>query len=570
MQRGIRRAFKAWAPVRTLNFDVVVIGAGSAGCAIAGRLAAEGGPKVLLLEAGGGNRHPLITVPIAWPIASADPRFGWGYVAEPDPATGDRRLDLPRGRLLGGTSSINGMMYSRGHAADYDGWAALGLDGWSYAEVLPYFCRSESNWRGESPWHGGKGPVSVAANGRNQAVYPAMIEAAAALGHAENPDFNGAEQEGFGMPDFTVARARRVSAATAYLDLPGARNCLTVRSDVRVTRIVIENGRATGVEFVEGGVSHKVGCGEVVVSAGAFNTPQLLMLAGVGAADDLRRHGIAVAADLPATGHNLQDHPMVMNAFAAARPCGFEQRLRLDRAAGAALQWVLGREGLLSEAPLSVQGYVRCLASSERPDMQFQVSHGSPGSRPWFPGWRKPAPDVFGVAALQLAPDARGSVTLRSADPLAAPAIRLNLLETEQDRMFAREMFLFIRRFFAAEPLREFVAAEVFPGPEVSGTEAIDQFVKNTIITGAHGAGTCAMGTDPAVSVVDARLKVHGIEGLRVADASIMPTIVRGNTGAPSMMIGEKAADLILGRAPRIQLASSGPTGAAKSGEQAV
>lgn len=553
-----------------VNFDVVVIGAGSAGCAVAGRLAADGGLQVLLLEAGGGNRHPLITAPIAWPIASVDPRFGWGYLAEPDPATGERAIDLPRGRLLGGTSSINGMMYSRGHAADYDAWAAQGLDGWSYSDVLPYFRKSESNWRGENLWHGGNGPVSVVANGRNHAVYPAMMEAAAALGHAENPDFNGAEQEGFGMADFTVARARRESAATAYLDLPGARNRLTVRSDVRVTRIVIEGGRATGVEFAEGGVSGRVGCGEVVVSAGVFNTPQLLMLAGIGAAGDLRRHGIAVAADLPATGRNLQDHPMVMSAFAAARPIGFEQNLRLDRAAAAALQWMLGRDGLLSDAPLSVQGYVRCLATSDRPDMQFQVSHGSPASRPWFPGWRKPAPDVFGVAALQLAPDARGSVTLRSADPFAAPSIRLNLLQTEQDRIFAREMFLFIRRFFAAEPLREFVAAEVFPGPDVSDNDAIDQFVKNTIVTGAHGAGSCAMGTDPANSVVDARLKVHGIEGLRVADASIMPTIVRGNTSAPSMVIGEKAADLILGRTAQSLSTISGATGAAHSREQAA
>lgn len=552
------------------TFDVVVIGAGSAGCAVAGRLAAEGGLQVLLLEAGGGNQHPLITAPIAWPIASVDPRFGWGYLTEPDSATGDRAIDLPRGRLLGGTSSVNGMMYSRGHAADYDGWAAQGLSGWSYDDVLPYFRKAERNWRGDSFWHGGNGPVSVAANTHNHNVYPAMMQAATSLGYAENLDFNGAEQEGFGMADFTVARARRESAATGYLDLPGARDHLVVQSNIRITRIVIEGGRATGVEFVEGGVTRKVSCGEVVVSAGVFNTPQLLMLAGIGDADNLRSHGISVAADLPATGRNLQDHPMVMSAFVAARPIGFEQRLRLDRAAGSALRWLLGKDGLLSEAPLSVQGYVRCLATSDRPDMQFQVSHGSPGSRPWFPGWRKPAPDIFGVAGLQLAPDARGSVTLRSSDPFVAPSIRLNLLQTEQDRFFAREMFLFIRRFFAAEPLREFVAAELFPGPDVSDTAAIDQFVKNTIITGAHGAGSCAMGVDPANSVVDAQLKVHGIEGLRVADASIMPTIVRGNTSAPTMMIGEKAADLILGRAAHIYSTCSDGIGSTLSEELAV
>lgn len=550
------------------GFDVIVIGAGSAGCAIAGRIA-QSGARVLLLEAGGEDRHPLIRMPAGWPMASAQSRFGWNYVSEPEAQTAGRSLDLPRGRLMGGTSSINGMMYSRGHAEDYDAWAAMGLGGWGYADVLPYFRRSERNWRGQDIWHGGDGPVHVSPNRRDDRLYGLMLAAAKELGFTENGDFNALEQSGFGMPDFTVHRTRRESAATAYLNLARDGGTIEVWQGASVTRIVVEQGRARGVDILRDGNTEIVHAGEVVLSAGAFNSPKLLMLSGIGDAANLKSHGIATIANLPAVGRNLQDHPMVQMAFAVSRPLGFEARLRLDRLAGAALAWMARRDGLLNEAPLSIQGYVRRAGGAGRPDTQFQVSHGSPMSRPWFPGWRSPATDMLGVGVLQLDPTGTGSVMLRSADPLEPPAIRLNLLSTQQDMQAARDMMAFTRRFFATSALRDLVSGEVVPGASVQGAGGKDAYLRQSIVTGAHPACTCAMGTDPVQSVVDVTLKVHGVEGLRVADASIMPRIVRGNTSAPAMMIGEKAADMILGRkTSALPAATPSPQFASREGDR--
>lgn len=528
--------------------DVIVIGAGSAGCALAGRLAASGERRILLLEAGGGNRHPLITAPVAWPIASTDPRFGWGYQGECEEQLGGRGLDMPRGRLMGGTASVNGMMYSRGQREDYDGWHAQGLDGWSFADVLPYFRRSEANWRGSSQWHGGDGPVSVTSNRRVPRHYDSLLTAARELGFDENEDFNGARQAGFGIPDFTVRRTRRESTATAYLEQPQAERQLAIRRQVQVSRIVVEHGRATGVELLQPHGPVVLQADEIVLAAGTFNSPHLLLLSGIGAADALRRHGIVVEADLPAVGRNLQDHPMVQMGFAASASLGFEERLRVDRLAGSALAWLLRIGGLLDEAPLGIQGFVNRTDADARPDTQFQVAFGSPMSRPWLPGWRKPSPDIIGVGVLQLDPKARGVVELKSSDPQQLPAVRSNFLLDAYDRRAAREMFAFVRRFFATAAMQKLAGVELMPGAAVADEAEIDRFIANSLVSGAHPVGTCAMGNDPASSVVDSALRVHGIEGLRIADASIMPTIIRGNTSAPAMMIGEKAADLILGR----------------------
>ena len=529
------------------SFDVVIVGAGSAGCVLANRLSADPARRVLLLEAGGTDAHPVLAVPLAWTTAMQMPQVGWGYATEPEAGADDRALPQPRGRVLGGTSSINGMMYVRGQAGDYDGWAQMGLKGWSYAEVLPYFRRAESNWRGEGPYHGGAGPLSVVAQPDDPALTPKMIATAEKLGYRANPDANAAVQEGFGTPDFTIAKGRRASTARAYLRPAQGRPNLTIRTGAQVSRVLIDKGRATGVEYRRDGRTEQVSAGEVVLSGGAFGSPQMLMLSGVGPADHLQAVGIKPLHDLPGVGQNLQDHPLVLAIYQAAGPFSLHEDLRLDRLAGRAMQWALSGTGPLSHMPLPVQGFIRLMPGQETPDCQFQVSAVSMMAQPWFPGWRSSPGHHFTPVALQLRPHGRGELSLRSSDPAAAPKIRLGLFQEEADKAFAREMFAFIREFFATEPAAGLIAAELLPGPGAKTRAEIDAYIRSTIQTGMHPACTCAMGVGEE-AVVDAELKVRGIDGLRIADCSVMPDIVRGNTNAPAIMIGEKAADMLLGR----------------------
>ncbi|TAJ94401.1 MAG: choline dehydrogenase [Gammaproteobacteria bacterium] len=527
--------------------DYVIIGAGSAGCVLANRLSADPGVTVHLLEAGGSDAHDLIRMPVAWMRASEKPEFSWGQVAGPEIHAGERLIPQTRGRLLGGSSSINGMMYIRGRPEDYDAW---GLPGWRYADLLPYFRRSEDNWRGESRWHGSGGPMRVGRLAPDPDHYPALLAAAQALGYREIPDFSAAEAEGFGLPDFTTWSGQRVSTATAFLKPARQRRNLRIVTAAQATRVLLEGRRAAGVEYLQDGEKKTIrAIREVILCAGAFNSPQLLQISGIGPAKVLHAAGIPRLHELPGVGANLQDHPMILAAWQAREPRTFERHLRLDRLLLAAIRWKLFGTGPLAVQPMSIQGFLKSEPGLDRPDTQFQVIHVSYMARPWFPWLRPGAGHQISSGALLLNPESRGSVNAVSIDPRVAPSIHLNLLEKEADLWAMMRMFRFMRRFFATGPAAELVTGEVVPGPEVDGDAGIEAYIRAAAITGMHSSGTCAMGNDP-MSVVDPELKVHGIDGLRVADASIMPRIVRGNTNAPAIMIAEKAADLILGKTP--------------------
>jgi len=530
--------------------DFIVVGAGSAGCVVAARLSEDPASHVALFEAGGSDRHPMISMPLAWMRTLAIPRFNWGTMSEPEPHMDGRVQPLPRGKVMGGCGSINGLMYIRGAAADYDAWRDRGLEGWGYEDVLPYFRRCESNWRGASDIHGGDGPVAVSPLKPHPELLPAMMAAAATFGYGAEPDFNVAAPEGFGLPDVMVRNGVRHSSARAYIDPVRGRRNLRIEQHALVRRIIFEGRRAIGIEYERNGRRALLRARrEVVLCGGTFNSPQLLMLSGIGPAAHLRDHGIACLADLPGVGANLQDHPICLTFWQAAKPNTFEKELRADRLCWNILRWALTGKGAAAQSPLTIQGFMRSGPDQVRPDVQLQISHVSYEARPWFPGIRKGAGHMISSGAILLNPESRGRVSLASADPEAVPRVLLNFMEAEGDRRRLREMIRFQRRFLTAAPARDFVAAELAPGPAAGSDEAIDAWLRATVMSGAHAAGTCAMGTGPD-AVVDAGLRVRGVEGLRVADCSVMPDIVRGNTAAPAMMIAEKAADMILGKSP--------------------
>jgi len=528
----------------TAEFDYIIVGAGSAGCALASRLSEDPDVRVLLVEAGNWAKGWLRGMPAAVKQIMKQPAIAWGFESEPEPGLTGRRVALRRGKVIGGCSQINGMVYSRGHPDDYDGWAKLGCTGWNYANVLPYFRRSESSWAGESEIHGSSGPMGVSRPQVPSLMIDIFRDAIANAGYPGNEDYHAEYQEGFVPSELTVARGRRADTGTAYLKPALGRRNLCVLTETHIRRVCIEAGRATSVEYFENGQAQRARAArEVILCAGAYGSPHTLMLSGIGDPDALRSAGIEIVHALPGVGKNLKEHPLFVMQF-SAHPKTFMKELRIDRAVISALRWAINGSGPFATNACAGNAYFRSLPGLDRPDIQFNLPALNLGSWLWAPWSPSRLQHGLSILVIGLRQDSVGTVSLRNADPYAPPCIQLNLLQEQSDIDRMRRGIRLAREIYAQPPLREVVIDELWPGRVRSSDADLEAALRERCITAEHPVGTCKMGTDTA-AVVDPQLRVIGIEGLRVADASIMPTIVSGNTNAPVIMIAEKAADLI-------------------------
>ena len=522
-------------------FDYIIVGAGSAGCVLANRLTADSRHTVLLLEAGGEDRDIWLHIPLGYGKHFTNPEVNWLYQSEPEAECHGRRVIQPRGKVMGGSSSINGLMYVRGQAEDYDRWRQLGNVGWSHADVLPYFRKAEDQQRGADEWHGADGPLSVSDLGALP-ICDAFIAAAEQCGYARNPDFNGARQEGFGYYQFTTRNGRRCSTAVGYLKPARRRPNLKIVSRALATRVLFEGRRATGVTYLQDGATHSARGAEIILAGGAFNSPQLMQLSGLGPAPLLREHGIDVIADMPGVGAGLQDHFHARLVYRATQPVSandlFTSKLR-GFAAG--LRYMLRRRGLLAMGAGYVGGFLRTNGAVATPDVQTHIMLFSADT---IGG---PLHSFSGVTCpvIVLRPESRGTVRIKSTDPREPPAIQPRYLSAAKDRDTTVAGIRALRRIMAAPAIAPFIEAEHEPGPACASDDDLLDYVRRRGSTVYHPTSTCRMGDDPN-AVVDARLRVHGIERLRIVDASIMPALVSGNTNAPTIMIAEKGADMIL------------------------
>jgi len=537
------------------TYDYIVVGGGSAGCVLANRLSADASRRVLLLEAGGRDWNPWIHIPVGYFKTMHDPRTDWCFKTEPDKGLNGRRLDWPRGKVLGGSSSINGLLYIRGQKEDYDHWRQLGNAGWSYDDVLPYFKRAEDQERGPDDYHGSGGPLAVSDMRIRRALCDRFIEAAGELGIPASDDFNGARQEGAGYFQLTARNGRRCSTAVGYLKPARRRANLTVVTHAQTERVLFRGRRAVGVAYRRKGRPAEARCrGEVILAAGAIGSPQILLLSGVGPGGQLQRFDIPVVHTLPGVGRNLQDHLQVRMVFKTRAPITMNDQVHNPfRKALMGLEYLLLRRGPLTMGASQVCVFARSTPEAATPDIQFHLQPLSADK----PGEGLHRFSAFTSSTCQLRPESRGVIELRSPFAQDYPAIHPNYLATVKDQQVTVAGMKMSRAIAATKTLAPLIAEEMTPGPQVASDEALLEAARNISQTIYHPVGTCKMGRDEA-AVVDERLRVHGLEGLRVVDASIMPTLVSGNTNAPTIMIAEKASDMILADAKAWKAAARG------------
>ncbi|MFO1038671.1 MAG: choline dehydrogenase [Geminicoccaceae bacterium] len=530
------------------EYDYVIVGAGSAGCVVANRLSADPATRVLLLEAGPKDADWRIQMPSAMAYPLQGTRYNWAFTTEPEPFLDGRRIAHPRGRVLGGSSSVNGMCYVRGHARDFDVWAQSGCRGWSYDEVLPYFRRAETHSGPIDTYHGGNGPLHITLGEASHPLCRAFVEAGVQAGYPRTPDINGAQQEGFGAVDRTTRDGRRWSTANAYLHPVRHRRNLEVETGSLVTRILVEGGRAVGVELRQLATARTVRAArDVILCGGTFNSPHLLLLSGIGPADDLRKLGVHVAHDLPGVGANLHDHPDIIVKQTCTKPVSLFQQLTPLSKLRIALRWFAFRDGPGATNHYDTGAFIRSGEGVEHPDLMLSflalaIDSESIQSINTYPH------DGFQTHADLLRPTSRGRLWLSNPHPTVPPRFVFNYLETQHDRDALRNAVKLIREIHAQPALAPYRGPELAPGESVRSDAEIDAWIRRTVETGYHPVGTCKMGPETdRTAVVDPDCRAHGLAGLRVVDASVMPRVVSGNTNAATIMIAEKASDAIRG-----------------------
>ena len=532
------------------DYDYIIVGAGSAGCTLAYRLGEDPQVRVLVLEAGGWDRSPWIHIPLGWGKILQERLHDWQYFAEPEPNVDGRAVECARGKVVGGSSSTNAMAYVRGNPADFARWAATGLPDWDYAHVLPYFKRLERWEGGADAWRGAEGPLAVQRCRYEDPLNGAFREAARAAGHPWSADYNAGSQEGFSQLQMTIAGGRRMSAARAYLRPAMARGNVEVQVGAQATRVLFDGDLARGIEYVQGGITRQARAGrEVILSGGVINTPQLLMLSGIGDPAALAEHGIAVKTALPGVGGNLQDHVSVVLMYRRREQSPFYRNMRADRVVLSLLRAYAFGSGFAADVPGGTMAFLKSADELPCPDIQMLLTSAPLPAWPYFPLVRKPFADGFACRMVMLHPKSRGTVKLASADPLAAPRIQQNFLADSGDWQVLRTAIRRIREIARQPVMERFVEREAVPGAQATSDAALDAFIRKSAITVHHPAGTCKMGpASDAQAVTDGTGRVHGLRGLRVVDASLMPDLTTGNINAPVIMIAEKIADDLRGR----------------------